>query len=72
MGRFFVGKDVQLSMTIEVEADSYEEAENIVEDAWANNETFVNNYCKYAASFDHGTYAGSPADYGMALDELCD
>lgn len=70
MSTFFVGKDVKLSMTIEVEADSYAQAERMVEDAWEGDEVFVSNYLRHAATFENDTYAGSPSDYGMTLEEL--
>lgn len=72
MSTFYIGKECKLDMAIEVEADSYEEAVEKVENAWENNPTFVNNYFDHAASFENSTYAASPADYGMTLEELCE
>ena len=72
MSTFYVGKTCQLDMAIAVQADSYEEAVEKVEEAWSNNETFVNNYFAHAASFETDTYAATPADYGMTFEEMCE
>lgn len=71
MSNYYIAKEVKLEMSIQVEADSYEEAVAIVEDAWENDETFANNYLTHAAVFEDEVHSGTPADYNMTFEELC-
>lgn len=72
MAKFQIVKNVDLQMTIEVEADTLEEAYDKIDDAWANNEMFVQNYLQGAEVIDDTLDENPDATtYTMTLEEMC-
>lgn len=70
MATFFINKEARISMSIEVEAESEEEALSMVENAWENNEVFIANYYDNAFTDDIETYSGAPLDCCIPFDEM--
>lgn len=72
MTKFQIVKNVDLQMTIEVEANTLEEAYDKIDDAWTNNEMFVQNYLQGAEVIDDTLDENPDATtYTMTLEEMC-
>lgn len=74
MSKFYVAKEMSLSMLIEVEATDEDEALTKVDDAWYDNQNFVNTYLQAADVMGSETYLVSSTDgydTSMTLEEMC-
>lgn len=70
MTAYNIVKDLNLTMTMSVEASSREEAIEKVNEAWSNNEEFVHNYLYQADIADAYTYDVPNANGAVPFDEL--
>lgn len=68
-----IAKDIDMTLVMDVEADSLEEALDKVDDAWGNDSEFVRNFLDQAEITDESTYQVSDIYANcasMPFDEL--
>lgn len=70
MAIYDIAKDINLTLTMAVQADSEEEAIEKVENAWANNEKFVHYYLYEAQVVDAVTYGSNAFGTAVPFDEM--
>lgn len=60
--KYIVTKQVELVLNVEVEADSPEEAQDMVDKAWSENEIFVKNVLVAGHIYDSSIYVPANQD----------
>lgn len=70
MATYEIAKDINLTLTMAVQADSEEEAIAKVENAWANNEKFVHYYLYEAQIIEAATYGNNAFGTVVPFDEM--
>lgn len=56
MEKFFIGKQVTMGMSFEIEAKTEEEAKAILQSAWENDDAFLHYFSNNATIYDSTIY----------------